>query len=173
MPVRLARADDVEAVAEVFLASFAGLTFLPRLHTDDETREWVRRELVPTHEVWVAEEGGEVVGFAALAGDLLGHLYVHPSAQNRGIGTALLVLVKAERPDGFRFWVFQRNEGARRFYERNGCRVVKLTDGRGNEEKEPDALYEWRQFEVSGGPGDGDGPGRAPRAADVRGSSAR
>jgi len=52
--------------------------------------------------------------------------------------------VKQERPDGFPFWVFQRNEGARRFYERHGCRLVELTDGSGNEEKEPDALYEWR-----------------------------
>jgi hypothetical protein len=39
--------------------------------------------------------------------------------------------------------VFQRNERARTFYERRGCHVVELTDGSGNEEREPDALYEW------------------------------
>jgi GNAT superfamily N-acetyltransferase len=146
--IRLAGSDDSDTIAEVFLASRAGLTFLPRLHTDTETRRWIRTEMVPQHEVWVAEDEGEIVGFAALHGDLLGHLYVRPDAQGRGVGTALLGLVKAERPSGFRFWVFQRNEGARRFYERHGCHVVELTDGRDNEEQEPDALYVWQATRI-------------------------
>ncbi len=37
----------------------------------------------------------------------------------------------------------QRNDGARRFYEKHGLHVVELTEGSGNEEREPDALYEW------------------------------
>jgi hypothetical protein len=36
---------------------------------------------------------------------------------------------------------------ARRFYERHGLRAVRFTDGTGNEEKTPDALYEWRPGE--------------------------
>ena len=44
-----------------------------------------------------------------------------------------------------RLWVFQENVGARRFYERRGFRLVRETDGAGNEEKEPDALLEWRR----------------------------
>jgi GNAT superfamily N-acetyltransferase len=99
--------------------------------------------MVPAHEVWVAEAAGRIVGFAALSGDRLGHIYVHPDEQDRGVGTALFDVVKQQRPGGFRFWVFQKNEGAHRFYERHGCRLVELTDGSGNEEKEPDALYEW------------------------------
>lgn len=47
-------------------------------------------------------------------------------------------------PDGFVLWTFQKNEGARRFYERHGFRVVKLTDRRDNMEQEPDVQYEWR-----------------------------
>jgi ribosomal protein S18 acetylase RimI-like enzyme len=47
-------------------------------------------------------------------------------------------------PDGLQLWVFQKNVGARRFYERHGFRLVELTDGAGNEENEPDARYEWR-----------------------------
>ena len=143
MLVRLARTRDIDMIADVFIASFRGLTFLPNLHTDQEIRNWIRDEMFPSHEVWVAEARGSVVGYAALSGDLLGHLYVHPTEQNRGIGTALLDITKRGRPDGFRLWVFQKNEGARRFYERHDCRLVELTDGSGNEEKEPDALYEW------------------------------
>lgn len=143
MLVRPARTHDADAVAEVHVSSFRTLTFLPLIHTDEEIRTWNTSEMFPQHEVWVAELNGEVVGYAALSGELLGHLYVRPADQDRGVGSALLDVVKRERPYGFRFWVFQRNEGARRFYERHGCRLVELTDGAGNMEREPDALYEW------------------------------
>lgn len=32
---------------------------------------------------------------------------------------------------------------ARSFYESYGFRLVRTTEGSGNEEREPDALYEW------------------------------
>jgi hypothetical protein len=47
--------------------------------------------------------------------------------------------------DCLHLWVFQKNIGARRFYERRGFRAIKETDGTGNEEREPDALVEWRR----------------------------
>jgi GNAT superfamily N-acetyltransferase len=104
-------------------------------------RDVVLREL----DVWVAEDDGQVVGFAALGDDLLEHLYVHPEAQNHGVGATLLTVAKEERrPGALRLWVFQKNAGARRFYERHGFALVRLTDGRGNEEREPDALYQWQ-----------------------------
>jgi hypothetical protein len=56
----------------------------------------------------------------------------------------LLQRAKQRMPGGFRVWVFQQNTPARRFYERRGLHVVELTDGAGNEERTPDALYEWR-----------------------------
>jgi len=141
--LRRAMADDAAAIADVFTPSFQGLTFLPDLHTGEEDRAWIRNIVLPRHEVWVAEADGRIIGFAALSDRMLEHMYVHPEAQNRGVGTALLDQARQRRPAGFRFWVFQKNEGARRFYERHGCRLLELTDGSGNEEREPDALYEW------------------------------
>ena len=143
MLVRRAQEHDADAVAEVFVTSFRGLTFLPLVHTDDQIRTWIRTEMMPSHEVWVAESADEIVGFAALKDSVLGHLYVRPDAQNHGIGGALIDVAKRERREGFRFYVFQKNSDARRFYERHGCRLVELGDGSGNEENEPDALYEW------------------------------
>ena len=143
MEVRLAGPDDANAVAAVYTASFATLTFLPMLHTREEQRGYIGR-LIETEEVWVAEDGGRIVGLAVLSAEMLDQLYVHPDAQGRGAGSALLDRAKERRPAGFTFWVFQQNVAARRFYERRGCRLVKLTDGSGNEEKTPDALYEWR-----------------------------
>jgi diaminopimelate epimerase len=141
--LRPAVSGDAEDVAAAFTASFRTLTFLPVLHTTDEDRAYVRG-LLADREVWVAEEDGRIVGFAALTADELSHLYVHPDAQGRGAGSALLAKAKERRPEGFFFWVFQQNEEARRFYEARGCWLLELTDGSGNDEQAPDARYEWR-----------------------------
>jgi GNAT superfamily N-acetyltransferase len=146
MEVRLARPEDAEAVADVFIPSFESLTFLPMLHSHEEHRAFIRG-VIDRDEVWIAEENGHVVGMAVLTDEMLDHFYVHPEAHGRGAGSALLEQAKARRPGGFTFWVFQQNEQARRFYEQRGCRLVRLTDGSGNEEKTPAALYEWRPGE--------------------------
>jgi GNAT superfamily N-acetyltransferase len=142
--IRRAGPGDGDAVAAVFVASFTTLTFLPRLHTDDELRTFIRDVVLPEQEVWVAADDGDIVGFVAMTDERLEHLYVDPRAQKRGIGSALLAQAKLRRPGGFTFWVFQANEVACRFYEARGCWLVKLTDGSGNEERTPDALYRWR-----------------------------
>ena len=141
--LRRATAEDGPEIAILFRRSFGTLTFLPTLHTPEEDRAHFGR-IVAEQEVWVWEESGRILGFASLTEDELTNLYVDPDAHGRGVGGALLDRAKERRPDGFRFWVFQQNERARRFYERHGAVVIELTDGSGNEEREPDALYEWR-----------------------------
>ncbi len=143
--LRQARPGDAPAIADVFLATRrATMAYLPDVHTDEQTRRWIAEVVVLQEEVWVAEARSVLVGFAALSDTLLEHLYVLPEHHSRGIGSALLAKAKELRPNGFRLWVFQRNEQARRFYEARGLRLVERTDGSGNEEREPDALYEWR-----------------------------
>jgi GNAT superfamily N-acetyltransferase len=144
MRIRAARPADTERIESVFLSAAASMTYLPELHTEAETRRFIRDVLLPNNEVWVAEEAGRVIGFAGLGDEFLRHLYVGAEQQNRGVGTALLNAAKKRRPTGLRLWVFQKNVGARRFYERHGFALVRVTDGRDNEEQEPDALYEWR-----------------------------
>jgi hypothetical protein len=144
MPTQIRRAtpSDSAETAGVFLASRGSMTYLPNLHSEEETRDFIAR-VVRDLEAFVAVRAGLIVGFAALHGDWLDHLYVHPSRFNTGTGTKLFDEVRFQRPGGFQFWVFQQNIGARRFYERHGCALARLTDGRDNEEKLPDALYVW------------------------------
>jgi len=144
MPTTIRRAADADAeeTASVFTASFASMTFVPKLHSAEEDREFVRG-LIVDKETWIAVRNGRVVGLACVDGGWLEHLYVHPSRHNTGTGTKLFQRLTAEHPNGFQFWTFQANAGARRFYERHGCALVRLTDGAGNEEKTPDALYVW------------------------------
>jgi ribosomal protein S18 acetylase RimI-like enzyme len=141
--IRRAGLEDVNAIAALFRRSFGTLTFLPTLHTPEEDRGYFGG-VVADREVWVWDEDGRVLGFAALAADELTHIYVEPEAQGRGIGGALIDRAKERRPDGFELWVFQQNEPARRFYERRGFVLVRETDGSENEEHTPDALYAWR-----------------------------
>lgn len=143
--IRAATDDDADAIARLFIASFGTLTFLPKLHTDEETVDFITNTVVREQEVVVAESDDAPVGFVAMAhGDFVQHLYVHPEHQRRGIGSALLDRAKERMPDGFRLWTFQQNTAARRFYERHGLDVIELTDGAGNEEQTPDVLYGWR-----------------------------
>jgi GNAT superfamily N-acetyltransferase len=142
MHIERASEDDWKEIAEIFLAARAGMSYLPVLHSDAETRLFMRR-VVKRSAVWVAERDG-ILGFAALEPGWLHHLYVAPAAHNAGAGSLLLAKAKEELPQGFSLWTFQANLGARRFYERHGLAEARRTNGAENEEGLPDILYEWR-----------------------------
>ncbi len=91
----------------------------------------------------MAEVGGIVAGYARLTPTWLDDLYVAPSFARQGIGSALLDLVKAQRPGGFCLWVFEINEPARVFYRGHGLVELERTDGDANEEHEPDVRMAW------------------------------
>lgn len=105
-------------------------------------RQWVS-DVVRDHEVWLAEEEGELSAMMVLDGDVLDQLYVDPRRQSRGAGSALVRLAQSRRPGGLSLWTFQTNLGAQRFYERHGFDAVERTDGSGNDEKAPDIRYVW------------------------------
>jgi len=138
--------EEADEVAALFLASRrATLPGLREAHTDDETGTWVREIVFPRQSVWLAALRGEIVGFAARDGGWLAQLYVKPGWTGHGIGTKLLDAVLAEagaRTPVLRLYTFQRNAGARRFYERNDFIATTFGDGKANEEGEPDVLYE-------------------------------
>ena len=70
-------------------------------------------------------------GFLALDGEgYVAGLYLAPEARGRGIGAALLAAAKAARPEGLSLWAFLANEGARRFYAREGFVESGRTEGR-------------------------------------------
>jgi GNAT superfamily N-acetyltransferase len=146
--LRRALPEDSAAIARVFKAAVQdAMPWLPELHTAEEDRRYFREHVLAGMEVWAVERDGEIAGFTALGTrdgvDFLEHIYVVPNQQRQGLGSELLDRAKERRPQGFRLWVFQRNAEARSFYERHGLRLVELTDGSANEEREPDALYEW------------------------------
>jgi GNAT superfamily N-acetyltransferase len=155
--VRPAAPADAAAIAHVHITSReVTMPYLPpRRRSDAEVVRWVRNVVLTESTVWVAEDGsGAVVGYAAVAGEWLEHLYLLPEVRRQGVGTLLLERAKRLRPAGLALHVFQKNTGARAFYARHGFSVVDLNDGSRNMENEPDMTLRWTPV-TNGTPTDG------------------
>ena len=95
--LRRANGGDAEAAAEVLLRSRRAAAIPPSVHSDLEVRAWVAEFLIPSCEVWVATDSGEVAGVMALQDDWVEQLYIAPEHQRRGHGVALLALAKGRQ----------------------------------------------------------------------------
>lgn len=140
--IRRLELAEADAVARVLRTSFdERLPWLAGLHTPEEDRRFVREHLFATCDLRGAF-GPELAGVIAFRPGWVEQLYVLPARQGGGIGRALLAAAKAANTE-LRLWTFQRNTGARRFYEAEGFVAIEETDGAANEEREPDVLYRW------------------------------
>ncbi len=146
--VRKAVQDDMTEVANVFKQSRTeALPYLPDLHTAEEDVDYFTNVVFLNDQVYLAEDSTtrKIVGFIAFNHLFVDHLYLLSEASGQGTGSALLELAK-DSTDSLRLWVFQKNQNAIHFYQKNGFTVIKETDGSYNEEKEPDALMQWHKF---------------------------
>lgn len=134
----------MDAVALIHRTAFdRRLPWLAGLHTPDEDRAFFREHVLNECEVWGCHADA-LIGFIAFRSEWIDQLYVLPEHQAQGAGGALLDLAKS-RAARLQLWTFQRNTGARRFYEKRGFIAIRETDGRDNEEREPDILYCWNR----------------------------
>ncbi len=143
--LRDARPGDAAGIARMHIRSwqvaYAGIVpddVLANLSPTERTARWTEwiaeRPAMPAGR-WmvVARAGGEIVGVAGGgpsrdddgAGDgEIYALYVGPSHWNRGVGSRLMAEGVRRLSDGGHaraaLWVLERNERARRFYERRG-----------------------------------------------------
>jgi GNAT superfamily N-acetyltransferase len=152
LAVRRAQINDAPRVTDVLLASRrAFFPYAISPHSEPETRGWVSDVLFATEEVFVAQIDGGVVGMMSIqrsatddpAVDWLNQMYLHPAHVNHGTGSALLAVALKTVRYPLRLFTFQQNTGARRFYERHGFKAIAFSDGRDNEERCPDVLYEF------------------------------
>ncbi len=109
---------DEDVVVDVWLAAtIPGQAFLPEEHW--RAMEPEIRGLMTVAEMWVVEDGGEIVAFMALLDDLIGGLFTHPDHQGRGHGRALIEHARAGH-DPLYIEVFEANERAVALYRRCG-----------------------------------------------------
>lgn len=93
-------------------------------HPIAEQRAYLHEQVVPHHTVRLAFRDGLLVGFLASNRDWIAQLYVRVGCQRQGIGARLLELAKAGSAGSLRLHTFERNQGARAFYERHGFRAI-------------------------------------------------
>lgn len=139
---------DAARIAQILIdVRSAFMPYAPLAHAPEEVRSWVCGFLVPSGGTVVAELDGAIVGLTAVEREAscswITQMAVDPPDVRLGIGSALLRCAFRECPSPIRLYTFQANIGARRFYERYGFRAVRLSDGRENEERCPDVLYEF------------------------------
>lgn len=146
--VRRLDADDAEAAARIHRSAFdERLPWLAGLHTPPEDLGFWRDQMLRDCQVFGACDGSRLIGVMALRAGWIEQLYVLPDAQGRGAGGQLVALAQA-MANQLSLWTFQRNAGARDFYERRGFVAMAESDGSRNEEKEPDVLYRWQRTGV-------------------------
>ena len=119
--------------------------YLPaeQTRTIEEDTAFFAGHIEPRCEIWIAAEGDTVLGFLALAGSYLDRLYIHPSHQRAGVGTALLEKAFELSPTGLELHTHQKNVSACAFYEKHGFQAVKYGVSP-PPESEPDVEYHWR-----------------------------
>jgi GNAT superfamily N-acetyltransferase len=142
--------DDMAVIARIHrLAFFGAMPHMPVLHTSEEDLAFYSTVVFHKAEIWLIEQFGIITGFIAFRPGWVDHLYIHPSHQGRGFGSALLALAQASA-DSLRLWTFQCNSGARRFYVKHGFQIEQQTDGANNDERQPDIIYLWTRSTLTG-----------------------
>ena len=142
MNLRPARSTDAGKVGAILSEFIDTTSWMPRIHTRAEDIGFCAT-MIDRGWVIVAVSDG-VDGFLAQDGEEVSCLYVSSAAQGNGVGKALLDHAK-QRADRLELWTFQANEGARRFYAREGFVELRETDGARNDENLPDVFLEWRR----------------------------
>ena len=133
MQIRLVKRADVPEIARLYYETVHRVNardygpeqiaaWAPRVYPD---AFWLRR--FRRYRVFVAEDEGEVVGFAELAADgAIDCFYVHHAHQGEGVGAALMARVEREaRRRGSTRLVADVSLTAEPFFRRMGFRVVR------------------------------------------------
>lgn len=144
MIVRAAKLRDMSECVEIVNAWIDSTEWMPRVHPREEVAEFYRDTVFERFQVFVAENDNHLAGMVALSPDnTVSALYVHQDDRGKGVGKALLDHAKREADGPVELWTFVANRDAQAFYEREGFKEVRRTDG-DNEEKLPDILYRWQ-----------------------------
>lgn len=111
--------------------------------TDDELRRWFLDAVGAVPGAWwVARQDGRIRGYMSVRDGDLGHLYVLPGWQGRGIGSALLDKAKQLSPRRLTLFAHRRDARARTFYEARQFSPVSDLDG-GRPDDGADVQYVW------------------------------
>lgn len=117
--IRQYQKQDIDTILEIWYeASLFAHPFLSQAFLKAE-RTKLREVFLPNSQTWVYENDGQVMGFISLVGNEVGGLFVRPSTQRQGIGTALMDKASSLHPV-LVLDVFEKNGVGRPFYAKYG-----------------------------------------------------
>ena len=175
--IRPAGPDDARPIAQVRVDSwrttYKGMipdAYLAAMRVDDSAALWLRVLSATSSKasVFVADDGGDIVGFAA--GNLLAEprhgldaeltaIYLRRDSQRAGIGRRLVAAVVAAQralgATGMLTWVIAGNRGARAFYETLGAELLVEQPFQWDGMELVEAGYGWRDLDALLAPLDG------------------
>ena len=139
------RADHARELVPLWRESFEFGVGLQDPHPIAEQERYFWAVVVPNNCIRVAYLEGQMVGFVAASATSISQLYVRRGFHRRGIGSRMLEWAKGQSGGSLWLFAFERNQGARAFYERHGFRIV----ARGFEPmwELDDLRYEWKSGE--------------------------
>ena len=138
--IRLAKSEDAEACARNMQEWLDNTPWMPDLHTLVDSIKFCREFLIDKCETYVL--GTPAKGFIAIEQDkTILALFVERESRSQQIGQRLLDHAKSLNTN-LTLWVFEKNEGARRFYEKHGFAATGHTDSN-NDEGLPDLEMAW------------------------------
>ena len=143
--VRAATAADLPGCAQIINDYIDATDWLPRTLPRDGIAALFEPGLLQRRTVLVAEAEGRIMGYLSMGDDgFVPALYLAPDTRGQGVGKALLDRAKSLRPEGLELTVFEPNEGALRFYAREG--FVPVPDGRETDTEEgvPTLRLRWK-----------------------------
>ena len=137
--IRKAEKQDMDTIMKIWLnTNIQAHDFIDKNYWQGNFEKV--KKMMPKAEVYVSEESGEVQGFVGLSDDYIAGIFVERSTQSAGIGRQLLDYVK-QKKDKLTLHVYEKNERAVRFYEREQFEVCqKLID---EDTGEAELLMQW------------------------------
>jgi GNAT superfamily N-acetyltransferase len=131
VPIRPAQIEDAAALHELHTASVRAIC--STCYAPETIDGWLLNRNPEGYfppilrgEIFIAEQGAQIVGFGEAVPGTVIAIYVHPSAVGRGIGSALLAQALAVASHGHNGPVrLESTLNARSFYERFGFREIE------------------------------------------------
>lgn len=134
--IRRLQKPDIDTVSDIWLeANRDTHDFIPAEYWENEFLPVKEMPLQAEVYVYTDEYKNEIEGFVGLDQEYIAGIFVRKEARSKGIGKALLDFVKGKKQE-LTLNVYQKNERAVRFYERERFYIVESTMDESTGEKE-------------------------------------
>ena len=134
--IRRMQKTDIDAISGIWLdANREAHDFIPAEYWESNFLTVKKMLLQAEVYVYIDECKNEIEGFVGLEETYIAGIFVRKEARSKGSGKALLDFIK-EKKQELTLNVYQKNERAVRFYERQGFQIIDRSIDKNTAEKE-------------------------------------